>query len=534
MHCPGGYRVSDWTSGYVADVEYTTGYFSELNPVRVPIGLLNAGYAPPKVRNACELGFGQGMSIAMHAAAQPHVKWYGDDFNPDHVLFARWLNEAAGASADLTDESFEQFCSRDDLPMFDSIGLHGVWTWVSPKNRDIIIDFINRKLNIGGVVYCSYNVMPGWSSAAPLRELMKLHSRMTAGAAMGSAERMEAALNFIGEMFDRDPLYQAAIPEAKAKFEQMKTMPRGYLSHEYMNANWDLMYFSDIADMLGAAKLQFACSAAYQEAVEEIQLSAPQRAWLAGIDNEPFRETMRDFCRNTQFRKDYWIKGGRQIPQAEQVERIRDLRVVLLNVRANIPKTVGSVVGEVTLVPEIYDPILDFLADNKPHAFRDIEIAVHGRNIHFAQVLQAIMMLSGGGHVGFAQSEAETAAARVQTRRLNAVLLDRVEQQDGIAYLASPVTGGAIALSRIDQLFLRYWMSGLQESDQWAEKVWQVLEAAGQRALEDGKPVETPEENLRVISEAARKFQVTLLPVFQGLEIGIREKASTVGRKGGR
>jgi hypothetical protein len=59
--------VSDRTSGYVADVEYTIGYFTELNPARLSIGLLNAGYAPPVVRNACELGFGQGMSIAMHA-----------------------------------------------------------------------------------------------------------------------------------------------------------------------------------------------------------------------------------------------------------------------------------------------------------------------------------------------------------------------------------------------------------------------------------------------------------------------------------
>ena len=53
--------MSDRTSGYVADVEYTIGYFTELNPARLSIGLLNAGYAPPVVRNACELGFGQGM-----------------------------------------------------------------------------------------------------------------------------------------------------------------------------------------------------------------------------------------------------------------------------------------------------------------------------------------------------------------------------------------------------------------------------------------------------------------------------------------
>ena len=526
--------MSDWTSGYVADVEYTIGYFTEMNPNRFPIGLLNAGYTPPKIRNACELGFGQGMSIAMHAAAQAGVKWYGDDFNPDHVLFARWLNDAAGADAVLTDESFAQFCSRDDLPMFDSIALHGVWTWVSPENRAIIIDFINRKLNIGGVVYCSYNVMPGWAAAAPLRHLMKLHTHMTAGEGKGSAEKMAGALDFIGEMFEREPAYQAANLQAFPKFEQMKSMPPGYLSHEYMNANWDLMYFNQIADVMSEAKLQFACSAAYQEAIEEIQFTAPQREWLGTIDNEAFRETMKDFIRNTQFRKDYWVKGGLAMPQAERIERIRDERVVLLNVRANVVTAAAGPVGQVTLVPEIYEPILDFLADHRPHSIRDLEIAVAANNIEFGQVMQAVMLLSGLGQVGFAQPEADIAAARPKTMRLNKVLMDRNEHQDSISYLASPVTGGAIPISRIDQMFLKAWAEGEHDPAKRADTVWRILEAAGHRALQDGQVVETAEENRTVIAAAEVKFTETLLPLFKGLEIAVPLKMSPAGRKGSR
>lgn len=527
----GGLCVSDWTSGYVADVEYTIGYFTELNPVRFPIGLLNAGYAPPKIVNACELGFGQGMSIAMHAAGQPGVNWYGDDFNPDHVLFARWLNESAGASAELTDESFEQFCNRDDLPMFDYIGLHGIWSWVTPQNRDIIIDFINRKLNVGGVVYCSYNVLPGWATAAPIRELLAMHARMTAGKGVGSGEKMEAALNFVGELFDREPLYQVANPQAKAKFEQLKTMPRDYLSHEYMNSSWYPMYFNEIADIFSAAKLEYACSASYQEAVDEVQLTGPQREWLAGIDSEPFRETLKDFLRNTQFRKDYWVKGGFRLPQAEQIERIRDVPVVLLNVRDNIPLVATSVLGDVQLVPEVYNPLLDVLADYKPKTIRDIEIALLPHNVVFGQVLQAIMLLSGAGHVGFAQSPTEIAAARPYTARLNSKLAIRAEHQEGVSYLASPVTGGAIPVSRIDQMFAVAWNEGENDPAKWADKVWRVLEAQGHRALKDGQPVGTAEENREMIREASVKFDATLLPLFRGLEIAVRHKDATSGRK---
>jgi hypothetical protein len=60
--------VSDWTDGYVADIDYTYGYFGELNPLRTALLFLNAGLMPPKIQTACELGFGQGVSVNVHAA----------------------------------------------------------------------------------------------------------------------------------------------------------------------------------------------------------------------------------------------------------------------------------------------------------------------------------------------------------------------------------------------------------------------------------------------------------------------------------
>jgi hypothetical protein len=39
--------MSDWTAGYVADVGYTYGYYTELNPLRLRLAFLNAGLAFP-------------------------------------------------------------------------------------------------------------------------------------------------------------------------------------------------------------------------------------------------------------------------------------------------------------------------------------------------------------------------------------------------------------------------------------------------------------------------------------------------------
>ena len=159
--------MTDWTSGYVADIGYTYGYYQELNPQRVKLAFLNASLVAPEFGTACELGFGQGLSANLHAAASV-CSWHGTDFNPSQAGFAQELAAASGADAHLYDEAFDEFAKRD-MPEFDYIGLHGIWSWISDKNRAVIVDFIRKKLKVGGVLYISYNTLPGWGTFAPMR-----------------------------------------------------------------------------------------------------------------------------------------------------------------------------------------------------------------------------------------------------------------------------------------------------------------------------------------------------------------------------
>ncbi len=88
--------MNDAADGYRTDIGYTYGYHPELNPLRLRLAFLNAGLKVPTIASACELGFGQGISIAIHAAASP-IHWHGTDINPAHAAFARQLAAASGA-----------------------------------------------------------------------------------------------------------------------------------------------------------------------------------------------------------------------------------------------------------------------------------------------------------------------------------------------------------------------------------------------------------------------------------------------------
>jgi SAM-dependent methyltransferase len=191
----------DWTDGYVADVGYTFGYYQELNPLRARLPLINAGFIPAENSINCELGFGQGISTNIHAAAS-NKSWYANDFMPAHALFAKNLANASGANAYLSDEAFVEFCKRPDLPDFDFIGLHGIWSWINEENRKIIVEFIRRKLKVGGVLYVSYNTQPGWAAIAPFRDLLFDYRENMGIPNQGVIPAIERSMSFAEQLFE--------------------------------------------------------------------------------------------------------------------------------------------------------------------------------------------------------------------------------------------------------------------------------------------------------------------------------------------
>ena len=337
---------------------YTYGYYREINPVFQRYCLLLRGFASVESANPqhCELGFGQGVSVNIHAAANPG-NYVATDFNPAHAAHANELATSYNSGARLYDDSFEQLLARDDLPQFDSISLHGIWTWVSPENQKLIAEFARRYLKPGGVVYISYNCFPGWSPSAPLRQLFTLHDRFAA-TSTGVAERVDAALKFSEELLAAQPIYAKAVPNLDAKLKDVMGQNRQYVAHEYFNRDWNCMYFTDVVDALACGKLDYATTAVPLDSVDAINLTAEGQAFLQGIEHPIMREQARDYFVNQQFRKDLYVRGAIRLSASEQREHLLDTRFVLLQRADSVPSKVKGAVGEATLQAETYSPLL--------------------------------------------------------------------------------------------------------------------------------------------------------------------------------
>ncbi|MYM38685.1 class I SAM-dependent methyltransferase [Duganella qianjiadongensis] len=510
--------MTDWTSGYVATIGYTYGYYAELNSLHMRLAFLQAGIALPQIGTACELGFGQGVSTNFHAAATP-TRWFGTDFNPSQAGYAQSLSLASGATTGLYDQGFDEFCQRSDLPDFDFIVLHGIWSWVSDENRSIIVDFIRRKLKVGGVLYISYNTQPGWATMVPMRDLLITHSEVMGNAAQGLVPRIDDALAFTDKLMATQPRFAKVNPLVGKRLAELKSQDRHYLAHEYFNRDWLPMPFSRMAEWMTPAKLDFVCSANYMEHIDELNLNPEQQELLQQINHPVFRETVRDFCVNQQFRRDYWIKGARKLSPLKQIEQARAQAVVLTKPRSGISLKIATHQGEATMQEAVYGPLLDYLADYQVRTLGQIEQHLRPLNIELPQIIQASLILGGIGALSAAQSSPPDAQSLKQTQQLNAYLCREACSGSEITFLASPVTGGGIAVSSVHQIFIHALLEGHASPEGWASVAWQALQQLGRCVLRDGKALVSAEENLSELCEQAAHFAQQQLPLLRALQV---------------
>ncbi len=510
--------MQDWSEGYRTDIGYTYGYYTELNPLRARLAMLQAGYAYPKAQTACELGFGQGLSINVHDAGSA-TEWYGTDFNPSQVGFARELADGTPLAARLFDDAFDSFCRRPDLPEFDFIGLHGIWSWISDANRAVIADFIKRKLKVGGIVYVSYNTQPGWAAMAPLQELIRGHHESLGSPGVEIGGRIDAALDFAEKLLETGAVYGKANPIVAQQLKALRDHSHSYLAHEYFNRDWHPISFARMRECMSSLKLQFAGSAHFLDHVPVLHLSPEQQQLLASIPDPGFRETTRDFMVNQRFRRDYWVRGARTLSPLERTEKLRAQRVILASPADKVSLTVRGALGEARLHEDVYRPVLDTLADHGVRSIGEVEQAVRGRGVNLLQVAQAMMVLAGTGAVHPAQSEQEIEQARPRTDALNGKLRGVARHSGDVRYLASPVSGGALPVGRIDQLFLSARAAGLQAPGEQARYVNDILSAQGQQILREGKPIASQEEQLRELADQAAQMERERLPILRAFGV---------------
>jgi len=509
--------MAAWSDGYVTDIQYVGQFHAALTPGSLALSCLRQSVRPPPLgpgSTYLELGCGQGFGLNLLAAANPRMQFWGVDFNPAHIANASRL-AAEGGQPNITfeDLSFSQMLALPDgrLPKFDVIALHGVYSWVSAENRAFIVQIIDRLLKPGGLVYVSYNCLPGWSAIVSLQRFVQEHVARASGEVGGKiVDALKAALRLQeggARFFESAPLLKARIEEA------LKREPE-YLAHEYLNTGAEPLFHADVARQMEGARLSFAASARAGDDLIHLAAPAPLRPTIQEATDPTWRETLLDYASNRLFRRDIFVRGRNLLPARERDARLASTAFTLLVPADQVSFDASVALGTLHGDPKVYRPIVEALAEG-PKTFGELAALPGLTGQRDGALLQALGLLVGARQV----HPLAPAAGDETAGGFNRALLARAAFDEIPTHLAAPGPGTAVELKFEEMLVVRAALDGEDDTRATARQAWEFMARTNRRIQKGGVPL--PDQAAHEAELAARidRFKASKLPLLRGLGV---------------
>ena len=507
-----------WNDGYVSDVIYPTTFNPQQSPAHLGFACLLSGHEPvplDKPFTYMELGCGQGLTSNVLAATHPHARFFACDFNPAHVVSAREMADAASLdNIVFLEESFEDLAvgKVEDLPRFDFVTMHGVYSWISPENRGHIVNFLKRYLKPGGIVFVNYNAMPGWSAASALKRLARLHADFHPA---GSAAQIDRACDFIQRLRDTGARFFARNSSLAPFLDQFASSDRRYRAHEYLNHETGALYHADVARELAGAKLDFAGSAQMFLNFPDLHMTPEQQQFVDTIAHGPLRETARDCIINNSMRQDIFVRGARPLTPVRLQAWMS--RIGLALTRPLLSETVPfePLNDDGGVLNELCNAALQALA-KRPHRLSELAaLPVFARQSATALAkVAALLMQFDWAAPYFARDAAIDPAP---AHRLNMELARQEEAGSEHEVLASPLLGSGMTTGLVQFLVYPFAAQLGKEVDaeQIARHVGSVLDAQNIPMKRYGAVIESPEIRHEEILKTVQGILDLRLPLWE-------------------
>lgn len=499
------------TDGYNEDLDYTYGYFSDWTLSKLKLGCIQRGVEPPNIKNACELGFGQGVTINL-LGCKSDVNWYGTDFNTNHANYANDLALKSKTNTKIYNMSFDQFTNVKDLPKFDLIVLHGVFAWVSEDNQEIIINFIKKYLNKDGIVYISYNAKPGTDAFKPAQYILNQVKQKLPSSFDTPEKQMKATIEWMNKFHSTNPSYLKAFASIKSRMEKFKEKDISYLIHEYFNDDWYSFYFSEMAEKLKLCDIKYIGQSRYLNDIPALNYTKEQLEFLKSIP-QPLNEDLKDSMTNRQFRRDLWMNNPKKLSLNSKDKFIKEQKVILSALVQNINLDININGNKATLEKNFYQTVIDLLSDYKPRTIENIKTKL---NFSDEQIIEIVTILNAKNSLSLVQNNETIKKTTASCIAFNNIVLEDSTKDFKLKYLVSPITSEALPINaRIIMLHIKTYYSDIKTQEEQIEFIVDYYVKNSLTIQTDIGIAKTKEELYKEILISNKKFEEMLLPFLK-------------------
>ncbi len=372
---------------YVTDVPFLRQFCKELSPTLLRAAAWLGGFrtSTSATFDYCELGCGMGDTLCTLAAAHPGSRFIGVDINPEHVAFARAFAQRCGLrNVQVLEQDVETLVGRGAPADLDFVCAHGLMSWIAPEKRSAVIALAASRLRPGGILYVSYNALPGWAAVQPLRRLLL----ELAGREGSLPERAQRALDAARALRDHGAKYFADNPAAEDMLAMMAKVGTAYTVHEYFHDHWYPMHFADLAGEMAAAGLRFCGELPLYRNLPHLALPGTTATLVEAAGDRFAAETLKDYATNVFFRGDLYIKGDAAPDPVAQGECLDAALFGTMVTAERLQREVKFPHASLQLLGEPFDTILARAVDS-PVTLAQVRRALpafHAQRIHEAIV----------------------------------------------------------------------------------------------------------------------------------------------------
>ena len=266
--------------------------------------LLGIPAADPERCRVLELGAASGGNLIPMAVHLPASQFVGVELSAAQAGRGQALIRALGLTniqlihQDILDVDTEQ-------ARFDYILVHGVYSWVPEPVKEHILWLCGRLLAPQGIVYLSYNTLPGWRQRDMVRDML-LHQCRDAHAPTERLGRARELIERLHRALDGDTRPESE--PLRRELAYLRTARASYLYHEYLEETNSPELFSQVMARAQRHGLAYLAETKLHS-MFAATLGPAAEAALAPIETRIEREQLLDFMSLRAFRQTLLIRA---------------------------------------------------------------------------------------------------------------------------------------------------------------------------------------------------------------------------------
>ena len=375
-----------------------------------------------------------------------------------------------------------------------------------------IIPIIEEKVRNRGAVYLSYNAMPGCASHQPLK---RLYSDLYQNFSGPPLEKIGHVVKSVDDLVKKNVAYFTQSPLSTARHAALKENPTSYFAHEYLNEAWGTYFFTDISEQFEKANLSFAGSAMLGDTLSNAKFEMEHKELLQKIPDLNLREQLKDYFKNSNFRKDIFLRGKLKYDDADWMREVNSTRIGVYGTHNKFPCKFELNGEKIELNQLVHGELITHLKKG-PHSFGELRGLATFSQMDFLEFFHMICSCIEAGQISLLRYAEDISIFSPETAmRLNKVLLELASVDGKYQFLAAPEFGCGISCSQIDQIFLH----AIHDGKDPAEQAIKAMQEKNEPLLQHGQPVRDPDEALKLLQEAAEEFKKQKLEYLEKFAI---------------